>query len=140
MPELIVDCYTVFPSLDTANEIEIYNTVLGLYRINNQSDIFRPIDNEAMYNACFKSRVTSPTFSSFNTSIATSIACTAANMLFPSMNSINLRDFASIAKPYPSLMTLFQTCPVALDRSVKFFKNIHSPQNYMSSIKLSGFK
>jgi len=138
-PDRIPDVYPVFPSIEIdGSEIELINLVLSMHQMIENADLYRPIDNHGLYQACFKSlKIKEPSREDLNDAIANSWVETTATYTHPFRNHISLPKLATTLKPFPRLSGLTQSVKIHLkdDKRDDFITNLHSLKNNIWEIE-----
>lgn len=97
----MISTFSVFPSSKVSDKIvESYNTVLSLDSLINLSDEVVVLDNETLYDICFRGlKIINPTYHDLNTLISKTMDYVTCNYRLPS--SFNLRSLATNLIPFP---------------------------------------
>jgi len=84
--------------------VEPYNATLSLHQLVENSDECMVIDNEALYNICFRSlKLTTPTYGDLNQLVSMAMSGTTCCLRFPGQLNSDLRKLAVNLIPFPRL-------------------------------------
>ena len=84
--------------------IQLLNRVLALHQLVETTDITYCIDNEALYDICFRTlSLTTPTYSDLNHLISACVSGATACLRFPGQLNADLRKLAVNMIPFPRL-------------------------------------
>merc|ERR1719247_3976160 len=97
--------YSVFPSPKVSDTVvEPYNCVLSVHQLVENSDESLLLDNEALYDICFRTlKLTTPTFGDLNHLVAAVMSATTCCLRFPGQLNCDLRKLAVNMIPFPRL-------------------------------------
>ena len=67
-PDRIMQTFSIYPSPKVSDiVVEPYNATLSVHQLVENCDLVHMIDNEALYNICFKTlKLASPTYGDLN--------------------------------------------------------------------------
>ncbi|CAF2734776.1 unnamed protein product [Rotaria sp. Silwood2] len=104
-PDRIMLTYSVVPSPKVSDTvIEPYNCVLSAHQLLENSDETFCIDNEALYDICFRTlKLTTPTFGDLNHLAVTALCGATTCLRFPGQLNADLRKLATNMVPFPRL-------------------------------------
>ncbi|KAL3290029.1 hypothetical protein HHI36_023401 [Cryptolaemus montrouzieri] len=104
-PDRILSTFSVVPSPKVSEVVlEPYNAVLSIHQLVENSDLTQCIDNEALYDICFRTlRQTTPTYSDLNHLISLTMSGITTCFRFPGQLNADLRKLAVNMVPFPSL-------------------------------------
>merc|ERR1712110_618182 len=104
-PDRVMCTYSVFPSPKVSDTVvEPYNCVLSVHQLVENSDEAMLIDNEALYDICFRTlKLTTPTFGDLNHLVAAVMSATTTCLRFPGQLNCDLRKLAVNMIPFPRL-------------------------------------
>lgn len=104
-PDRIISTFSVVPSPKVSEVVlEPYNAVLSAHQLVDSSDLTQYIDNEALYDICFRTlRKTNPTYSDLNHLISLTMSGITTCFRFPGQLNADLRKLAVNMVPFPSL-------------------------------------
>merc|ERR1711988_1883563 len=104
-PDRVMSTYSVIPSPKVSDTVvEPYNCVLSVHQLVENSDESLLIDNEALYDICFRTlKLTTPTFGDLNHLVAAVMSATTCCLRFPGQLNCDLRKLAVNMVPFPRL-------------------------------------
>merc|ERR1712060_350414 len=104
-PDRVMCTFSVFPSPKVSDTVvEPYNCVLSVHQLVENSDESMLIDNEALYDICFRTlKLTTPTFGDLNHLVAAVMSATTCCLRFPGQLNCDLRKLAVNMIPFPRL-------------------------------------
>ncbi|CAF1066822.1 unnamed protein product [Didymodactylos carnosus] len=104
-PDRIMCTYSIVPSPKVSDTVvEPYNCVLSTHQLLENSDETYCIDNEALYDICFRTlRLTTPTYGDLNHLVSASMCGTTTCLRFPGQLNADLRKLATNMVPFPRL-------------------------------------
>jgi tubulin beta len=104
-PDRMMATYSVFPSPKVSDTVvEPYNATLSVHQLVENSDLVMVIDNEALYDICFRTlKLTTPTYGDLNHLISTAMSGTTCCLRFPGQLNSDLRKLAVNLVPFPRL-------------------------------------
>ena len=84
--------------------VEPYNATLAMHQLIENADEVVCLDNEALYDICFKSlKLKTPTYADLNHLIAATMSGVTASLRFPGQLNADLRKIATNLIPFPRL-------------------------------------
>jgi tubulin beta len=103
-PDRILTTYSVVPSPKVSDTVvEPYNAALSLNHLINETDQCFVLDNEALYDMCFrKLKLTTPTFNNLNMLIALAITGATCPLRFPSQVNGDMQSLSTNMIPSAS--------------------------------------
>uniref|UniRef100_A0A7S0AR42 Tubulin beta chain n=1 Tax=Minutocellus polymorphus TaxID=265543 RepID=A0A7S0AR42_9STRA len=91
------------PQVSTA-VVEPYNSVLSTHALLEHTDCTFCLDNEALYDICFRTlKLANPSYGDLNHLIASAITGTTCSLRFPGQLNCDLRKLAVNMVPFPRL-------------------------------------
>ena len=104
-PDRIISTYSVASSPKVSDSVvESYNGVLSLDKLTDLSDMTCVLDNEALFDVCFRTlKMTTPTFGDINHLIASAMSASTSCFRFPGQLNCDLRKMAVNLVPFPRL-------------------------------------
>jgi len=104
-PDRIMATYSVFPSPKVSDVVvEPYNSMLSIHQLIENADEVSVIDNEALYDICFRAQGNSkPQLSDLNALIARTMSGTTCCLRFPGQLNSDLRKLGVNLIPFPRL-------------------------------------
>ena len=109
--------------------VEPYNAILAANRLLRHADVTFCIDNEALYNTCFKTlKITTPTYSDLNHLIAMTWSGVTTCLRFPGQINADLRKLVHNMVPVPRLHFLVTGFTPLTSRSSKSSPALKVPE------------
>jgi len=104
-PDRIISTYSVVPSPKVSDTVvEPYNATLSVHQLVENADQCFALDNEALYDICFRTlKLSNPSYSDLNHLIANAITGTTCSLRFPGQLNCDLRKLAVNMIPFPRL-------------------------------------
>ena len=104
-PDRIMMTFSVIPSPKVSDTVvEPYNTTLSVHQLVENSDESMCIDNEALYDICFRTlKLTTPTFGDLNHLVSAVMSGVTCCLRFPGQLNSDLRKLAVNLVPFPRL-------------------------------------
>ncbi|XP_063392050.1 tubulin beta-1 chain-like [Cydia fagiglandana] len=104
-PDRIMSTFSVVPSPKVSEVVlEPYNATLSVHQLVENTDMTFCIDNEALYNICFRTlRLTSPSYGDLNHLISLTMSGITTCLRFPGQLNADLRKLAVNMVPFPRL-------------------------------------
>eukprot|EP00924_Labyrinthula_sp_SR-Ha-C_P009079 augustus_masked-scaffold_2-processed-gene-12.8-mRNA-1 protein AED:0.20 eAED:0.20 QI:0/-1/0/1/-1/1/1/0/444 len=104
-PDRIMLTFSVMPSPKVSDTvIEPYNATLSVHQLIENSDEVMVLDNEALYDICFKTlKLQTPTYSDLNHLVCAAMSGVTCCLRFPGQLNSDLRKLAVNLVPFPRL-------------------------------------
>eukprot|EP00057_Strongylocentrotus_purpuratus_P035764 XP_801828.1 PREDICTED: tubulin beta-4B chain isoform X1 [Strongylocentrotus purpuratus] len=104
-PDRIFMSFSVFPSPKVSEVVvEPYNATLSVHQLVENTDETYCIDNEALYDICFRTlKLTTPTYGDLNHILSYAMSGITASLRFPGQLNADLRKLAVNMVPFPRL-------------------------------------
>ncbi|XP_050999876.1 tubulin beta-1 chain [Acomys russatus] len=104
-PDRILNSFSVMPSPKVSDTVvEPYNAVLSIHQLIENTDACFCIDNEALYDICFRTlRLTTPTYGDLNHLVSLTMSGITTSLRFPGQLNADLRKLAVNMVPFPRL-------------------------------------
>ncbi|XP_040588788.1 tubulin beta-1 chain isoform X1 [Mesocricetus auratus] len=104
-PDRILNSFSVMPSPKVSDTVvEPYNAVLSIHQLMENADACFCIDNEALYDICFRTlRLTTPTYGDLNHLVSLTMSGITTSLRFPGQLNADLRKLAVNMVPFPRL-------------------------------------
>lgn len=98
----IIECFSVFPSPKVSDTVvEPYNAMLSMHLLVENSDIIQVVDNEALYDICFRTlKLTTPTYGDLNHLVSNVMSGVTCSLRFPGQLNSDLRKLAVNLVPF----------------------------------------
>jgi len=104
-PDRIINTFSVIPSPKVSDTVvEPYNATLSIHQLVECTDETFCIDNEALYDICFKTlKLNSPTYGDLNHLVSLTMSGITTCLRFPGQLNADLRKLATNMVPFPRL-------------------------------------
>ncbi|EHA97706.1 Tubulin beta-1 chain [Heterocephalus glaber] len=104
-PDRILNSFSVMPSPKVSDTVvEPYNAVLSIHQLIENTDACFCIDNEALYDICFRTlKLTTPTYRDLNHLVSLTMSGITTSLRFPGQLNADLRKLAVNMVPFPRL-------------------------------------
>merc|ERR1740127_349411 len=104
-PDRVFLTYSIIPSPKVSDTVvEPYNCVLSVHQLVENSDESILLDNEALYDICFRTlKLTTPTYGDLNHLVAAVMSGVTTCIRFPGQLNADLRKLAVNLIPFPRL-------------------------------------
>ena len=104
-PDRIITTFSVVPSPKVSDTVvEPYNATLSAHQLVENADLVYTLDNEALYDICFKTlKLTTPTYGDLNHLISSAVCGTTCSLRFPGQLNCDIRKLAVNLVPFPRL-------------------------------------
>jgi len=104
-PDRMMLTYSVYPSPKVSDTVvEPYNTLLSIHQLIENADEVVVLDNEALYDICFRLlKLSSPSFSDLNSMVANAMSGITSCIRFSGQLNSDLRKLAVNLIPFPRL-------------------------------------
>ena len=104
-PDRIMATFSVVPSPKVSDTVvEPYNAVLSTHQLVENTDMTFCIDNEALYDICFRTlKLNTPTYGDLNHLVSLTMSGITTCFRFPGQLNADLRKLATNMVPFPRL-------------------------------------
>ncbi|XP_045465323.1 tubulin beta-4A chain-like [Harmonia axyridis] len=104
-PDRLLNTFSICPSPKVSDTVvEPYNATLSIHHLIENSDETFCIDNEALYDICFRTlKLTSPTYGDLNHLVSLTMSGITTCLRFPGQLNADLRKLAVNMVPFPRL-------------------------------------
>ncbi|KAL1478709.1 hypothetical protein MTO96_034903 [Rhipicephalus appendiculatus] len=104
-PDRIMATFSVVPSPKVSDTVvEPYNATLSIHQLVENTDETFCIDNEALYDICFRTlKLTTPTYGDLNHLVSSTMSGVTTCLRFPGQLNADLRKLAVNMVPFPRL-------------------------------------
>ncbi|CAE8740919.1 unnamed protein product [Polarella glacialis] len=104
-PDRVMETFSVIPSPKVSDTVvEPYNAVLSFHQLVENSDECFLLDNEALYDICFRTlKLTTPTYGDLNHLVSAAMSGVTCCLRFPGQLNCDLRKIAVNLVPFPRL-------------------------------------
>ena len=98
----IMETFSVFPSPKVSDTVvEPYNAIFSISQLIENSDITMVIDNEALYNICFRTlKLSSPCYADLNYLVGAAMTGVTCSLRFPGQLNASLRKLTCNLRPH----------------------------------------
>ena len=98
----IIETFSVFPSPKVSDTVvEPYNATLSLHLLIDSTDLVQVVDNEALYDICFRTlKLTTPTYGDLNHLVSSVMSGVTCSLRFPGQLNADLRKLAVNLVPF----------------------------------------
>ena len=129
-PETIMSTYSIVPSPKVSDTVvEPYNCVLSSNQLIENTDLTFCIDNEALYDICFRTlKLTTPTYSDLNHLVSACVSGTTACLRFPGQLNADLRKLAVNMVPFPRLHFMIPGFAPLTSRGSQQYRSLTVPE------------
>nr|AFM93781.1 beta-like tubulin 4 [Tetrahymena thermophila] len=117
-PDRITETFSIFPSTKISDKIiEPYNALLSINQLIEYADQTMVIDNEALYDICFRvAKLYNPNLKDLNYYISSAISSITCTLRFPGLFNSDLRKIALNLIPFPRLHFLMSAIAPSYSR------------------------
>lgn len=106
-PDRIFTTFSLFPSPNVSDTVvEPYNAMLSMNHLINNADLTFCIDNEALYNTCYRTlKLTTPTYGDLNHLVSATLSGLTTSLRFPMEGGFGstLKEMVTNLVPSPRL-------------------------------------
>jgi tubulin beta len=104
-PDRIMNTFSIVPSPKVSDTVvEPYNATLSVHQLVEHTDAVYCIDNEALYDICFRTlKLSSPTYGDLNHLVSLTMSGVTTCLRFPGQLNADLRKLAVNMVPFPRL-------------------------------------
>uniref|UniRef100_A0A4W3JTM3 Tubulin beta chain n=1 Tax=Callorhinchus milii TaxID=7868 RepID=A0A4W3JTM3_CALMI len=104
-PDRIMNTFSIMPSPKVSDTVvEPYNAILSIHQLIENTDETFCIDNEALYDICFRSlKLATPTYGDLNHLVSMTMSGVTTSLRFPGQLNADLRKLAVNMVPFPRL-------------------------------------
>lgn len=104
-PDRMLATFSIFPSPKVSDTVvEPYNATLSVHQLVENADECFVIDNEALYDICFRTlRLENPTYGDLNHLVSSAMSGITCCLRFPGQLNSDLRKLAVNLVPFPRL-------------------------------------
>jgi tubulin beta len=129
-PDRMMSTYSVFPSPKVSDTVvEPYNATLSVHQLVENADEVFVIDNEALYDICFRTlKLTTPSYSDLNHLVSHAMSGTTCCLRFPGQLNSDLRKLAVNLIPFPRLHFFMIGFAPLTSRSAEAYRALSVPE------------
>ncbi|PVU84761.1 hypothetical protein BB559_005153 [Furculomyces boomerangus] len=128
-PDRIMSTFSVVPSPKVSDTVvEPYNATLSVHQLVENSDMTYCIDNEALYDICFKTlKLKDPGYDDLNSLVSMVMSGVTTSLRFPGQLNADIRKTAVNLVPFPRLHFFMVGFAPLGDSKNASFRNITVP-------------
>jgi len=129
-PDRIMCTFSVVPSPKVSDTVvEPYNCTLSVHQLVENSDETFCIDNEALYDICFRTlKLNNPTYGDLNHLVSAVMSGITACLRFPGQLNQDLRKLAVNLIPFPRLHFFLSGFAPLTSRSAQGYRSLTVPE------------
>ena len=129
-PDRILSTTSVLPSPRVSDVIvEPYNTVLSMHQLIENTDAVYCIDNEALYDICFRTlKLNAPTYGDLNHLVSAVMSGVTTCLRFPGQLNSDLRKLAVNMVPFPRLHFFLTGFAPLTSRGIQAYRSLTVPE------------
>jgi len=129
-PDRMMCTFSVVPSPKVSDTVvEPYNATLSVHQLVENADEVMCIDNEALYDICFRTlKLTNPTYGDLNHLVSSVMSGITCCLRFPGQLNSDLRKLAVNLIPFPRLHFFLVGFAPLSSKSVKDFRAFSIPE------------
>ncbi|CAH8432580.1 unnamed protein product [Dicrocoelium dendriticum] len=129
-PDRMLVSFSVMPSPKVSDTVvEPYNATLALHHLIENTDETFCIDNEALYDICFRTlRLSGPTYGDLNHLISVTMSGVTTCFRFPGQLNADLRKLAVNMIPFPRLHFFIPGFAPLTSRSSRPYRSLTVPE------------
>jgi len=129
-PDRIMTTFSVIPSPKVSETVvEPYNATLSLHQLVESTDESFCIDNEALYDICFRTlKLKQPTHGDLNNLVSLTMSGVTTCLRFPGQLNADLRKLATNLVPFPRLHFFMPGYAPLTARGSVAYRNLSLPE------------
>jgi tubulin beta len=129
-PDRIMNTYSVVPSPKVSDTVvEPYNATLSVHQLVENTDETFCIDNEALYDICFRTlKLSTPTYGDLNHLVSTTMSGVTTCLRFPAQLNVDLRKLAVNIVPLPRLHFFITGFTLLTARGSQQYRSLNVPE------------
>ncbi|KAK4312417.1 hypothetical protein Pmani_016171 [Petrolisthes manimaculis] len=129
-PDRIMNTFSIVPSPKVSDTVvEPYNAILSLHQLVENTDETYCIDNEALYDICFRTlKLNTPTYGDLNHLVSLTMSGVTTCLRFPGQLNADLRKLAVNMVPFPRLHFFMPGFAPLTSRSSQSFQSLTVPE------------
>ena len=137
-PDRVMCTYSVFPSPKVSDTVvEPYNCVLSIHQLVENSDESLLLDNEALYDICFRTlKLTTPTFGDLNHLVSAVMSGVTCCLRFPGQLNCDVRELAVNMVPFPRLHFFLVSFAPLTSRWLEAVRRAHRAGAHPAAVRL----
>jgi len=125
-PDRMICTFSVMPSPKVSDTVvEPYNATLSVHQLVENADEVMCIDNEALYDICFRTlKLSNPTYGDLNHLVSSVMSGVTCCLRFPGQLNSDLRKLATNLIPFPRLHFFLVGFAPLTSRSTQGYRNV----------------
>jgi len=125
-PDRMMCTFSVFPSPKVSDTVvEPYNAVLSFHQLVENADECFGLDNEALYDICFRTlKLSTPTYGDLNHLVSAAMSGVTCCLRFPGQLNADLRKLAVNLIPFPRLHFFITGFAPLTSRGSQMYRNL----------------
>lgn len=125
-PDRMMCTFSVFPSPKVSDTVvEPYNAVLSFHQLVENADECFGLDNEALYDICFRTlKLSTPTYGDLNHLVSAAMSGVTCCLRFPGQLNADLRKLAVNLIPFPRLHFFITGFAPLTSRGSQVYRNL----------------
>lgn len=129
-PDRMMCTFSVAPSPKVSDTVvEPYNATLSMHQLVENADEVFCIDNEALYDICFRTlKLTNPTYGDLNHLVSSVMSGITCSLRFPGQLNSDLRKLAVNLIPFPRLHFFLIGFAPLTSRAAQDFRSVTVPE------------
>eukprot|EP01104_Vermistella_antarctica_P019799 TRINITY_DN7_c0_g1_i1.p1 TRINITY_DN7_c0_g1~~TRINITY_DN7_c0_g1_i1.p1 ORF type:complete len:456 (-),score=169.03 TRINITY_DN7_c0_g1_i1:181-1548(-) len=129
-PDRMLCTFSVMPSPKVSDTVvEPYNATLSVHQLVENADEVFCIDNEALYDICFRTlKLTTPSYGDLNHLVSSVMSGVTCSLRFPGQLNSDLRKLAVNLIPFPRLHFFLVGFAPLTSRSAQGYRAISVPE------------
>jgi len=129
-PDRIMSTFSVMPSPKVSDVVvEPYNATLSVHQLIENCDSVMCIDNEALYDICFRTlKLSTPTYGDLNQLVSVALSGMTCSLRFPGQLNSDLRKLAVNLVPFPRLHFFMCSFAPLSSRGSMAYKALTTPE------------
>ncbi|KAL5020351.1 hypothetical protein ScPMuIL_003243 [Solemya velum] len=129
-PDRIMNTFSVVPSPKVSDAVvEPYNSTLSVHQLVENTDETYCIDNEALYDICFKTlKLSSPNYGDLNHLVSYTMSGVTTCLRFPGQLNADLRKLAVNMVPFPRLHFFMTGFAPLTSRGSRSYRAVSVPE------------
>jgi len=126
----MMETFSVFPCPQVSDTVvEPYNATLSVHQLVENSDEVMVIDNEALYDICFRTlKLSNPTYGDLNHLVSAGMSGVTCCLRFPGQLNSDLRKLATNLIPFPRLHFFMIGFAPLTSRGSQVYRNVTVPE------------
>lgn len=129
-PDRIMETFSVFPSPKVSDTVvEPYNATLSVHQLVENADAVQVIDNEALYDICFRTlKLSTPKYGDLNHLVSFAMSGVTCCLRFPGQLNSDLRKMCVNLIPFPRLHFFMIGFAPLTSQSSQIYRSLTVPE------------